>query len=130
MASLFPRFLLLLTLSAAAPRFSRAAGQEHTDTIHIPPKIEWEKIAELPPRAGEQKNPGLAGVFAGAQEDVFIIAGGTNYPKGRPWTGAPRAVVAMSTHGRSGVRRWILGSVTEKVVRHGDDPVLIVRGAA
>jgi nucleotide-binding universal stress UspA family protein len=43
---------------------------------------------------------------------------------------APRAVVAMSTHGRSGVRRWILGSVTEKVVRHGDDPVLIVRGGA
>jgi nucleotide-binding universal stress UspA family protein len=42
---------------------------------------------------------------------------------------APRAVIAMSTHGRSGVRRWILGSVTEKVVRHGDDPVLVVRGA-
>ncbi len=41
---------------------------------------------------------------------------------------APRAVVAMSTHGRSGVRRWILGSVTEKVVRHGNDPVLVVRG--
>ena len=41
---------------------------------------------------------------------------------------APRAVIAMSTHGRSGVRRWILGSVTEKVVRHSDDPVLVVRG--
>lgn len=41
---------------------------------------------------------------------------------------APRAVVAMSTHGRSGVQRWILGSVTEKVVRHGDDPVLVVKG--
>ena len=41
---------------------------------------------------------------------------------------APRAVIAMSTHGRSGVRRWMLGSVTEKVVRHADDPVLIVRG--
>lgn len=41
---------------------------------------------------------------------------------------APRAVIAMSTHGRSGVRRWMLGSVTEKVVRHGDDPVLVVRG--
>lgn len=40
----------------------------------------------------------------------------------------PRAVIAMSTHGRSGMRRWILGSVTEKVVRHGDDPVLVVRG--
>jgi nucleotide-binding universal stress UspA family protein len=43
---------------------------------------------------------------------------------------APRAAIAMSTHGRSGVRRWILGSVTERVVRHGDDPVLIVRGGA
>lgn len=42
----------------------------------------------------------------------------------------PRALIAMSTHGYSGVKRWILGSVTEKVVRHGDDPVLIVRGAS
>lgn len=41
---------------------------------------------------------------------------------------APRAVIAMSTHGRSGFQRWMLGSVTEKVVRHGDDPVLVVRG--
>jgi phytoene/squalene synthetase len=31
-----------------------------------------------------------------------------------------------STHGRSGVGRWVLGSVTEKVVRHSDDPVLVV----
>jgi len=41
---------------------------------------------------------------------------------------APGAVIAMSTHGRSGVQRWILGSVTEKVVRHAADPVLVVRG--
>lgn len=43
---------------------------------------------------------------------------------------APRAVIAMSTHGRSGMQRWMLGSVTEKVVRHSDDPVLLVRGGA
>ena len=30
------------------------------------------------------------------------------------------------THGRSGVKRWVLGSVTEKVVRHSGDPVLVV----
>jgi nucleotide-binding universal stress UspA family protein len=36
------------------------------------------------------------------------------------------ALVAMSTHGRSGVGRWVLGSVTEKVVRHSDDPVLVI----
>jgi nucleotide-binding universal stress UspA family protein len=36
------------------------------------------------------------------------------------------ALVAMCTHGRSGVSRWVLGSVTERVVRHSDDPVLVV----
>jgi nucleotide-binding universal stress UspA family protein len=39
----------------------------------------------------------------------------------------PNAIVAMCTHGRSGVQRWVLGSVTEKVVRHSGDPVLVVR---
>jgi nucleotide-binding universal stress UspA family protein len=36
------------------------------------------------------------------------------------------ALVAMCTHGRSGINRWVLGSVTERVVRHCDDPVLVV----
>jgi nucleotide-binding universal stress UspA family protein len=39
-------------------------------------------------------------------------------------------LIAMCTHGRSGVKRWVLGSVTEKVVRLSGDPVLIVRGAS
>jgi nucleotide-binding universal stress UspA family protein len=36
-------------------------------------------------------------------------------------------LVAMSTHGRSGMDRWILGSVTERVVRYSSDPVLVIR---
>ena len=36
-------------------------------------------------------------------------------------------VVAMSTHGRSGVGRWVFGSVAERVVRSGSTPVLLVR---
>jgi len=35
--------------------------------------------------------------------------------------------VAMCTHGRSGIKRWVLGSVTDRVVRHSGDPVLIIR---
>lgn len=38
----------------------------------------------------------------------------------------PRSLIAMCTHGRSGVKRWVLGSVTEKVVRHSGDPVLVL----
>ena len=36
-------------------------------------------------------------------------------------------LIAMSTHGRSGIDRWVLGSVAEKVLRAGDIPVLLVR---
>jgi nucleotide-binding universal stress UspA family protein len=43
---------------------------------------------------------------------------------------APNGLIAMCTHGRSGVKRWMLGSVTEKVVRHSGNPVLVVRARA
>lgn len=38
-------------------------------------------------------------------------------------------MIAMCTHGRSGVQRWMLGSVTETVARHADAPLLVVRAA-
>jgi nucleotide-binding universal stress UspA family protein len=36
-------------------------------------------------------------------------------------------LIAMSTHGQSGIERWLIGSVTERVVRHSDKPVLVIR---
>jgi nucleotide-binding universal stress UspA family protein len=36
-------------------------------------------------------------------------------------------LVVMASHGRSGVRRWFLGSVAEEVVRRSDVPVLLIR---
>ncbi len=36
-------------------------------------------------------------------------------------------IIAMSTHGRSGVKRFLLGSVAEKIVRHATKPVCLVR---
>ncbi|MBI4566229.1 MAG: universal stress protein [Planctomycetes bacterium] len=39
-------------------------------------------------------------------------------------------LIAMTTHGRSGVSRWMLGSVTEKVLRGSQLPMLVVRNAA
>jgi hypothetical protein len=32
----------------------------------------------------------------------------------------------MTTHGRGGVRRWLLGSVADKLVRAAAAPVLLV----
>lgn len=36
-------------------------------------------------------------------------------------------LVAMTTHGRSGVGRWLFGSVAEQVTRHATCPLLVVR---
>jgi nucleotide-binding universal stress UspA family protein len=36
-------------------------------------------------------------------------------------------LIAMSTHGRSGLRRLAFGSITDKVLRHSKIPVLMVR---
>ena len=36
-------------------------------------------------------------------------------------------LIVMGTHGRTGVERYLLGSVTEKIIRTADAPVLTVR---
>jgi nucleotide-binding universal stress UspA family protein len=38
------------------------------------------------------------------------------------------AMIAMATHGYSGLKRWALGSVTDKVVHASATPVFVVRG--
>ncbi len=39
-------------------------------------------------------------------------------------------LIAMSTHGRSGIGRWLLGSVADKVIHAVDRPILLVRASA
>ena len=38
-------------------------------------------------------------------------------------------LIVMGTHGRRGLNRWLLGSVTERIVRAANAPVLTVRTA-
>jgi len=42
---------------------------------------------------------------------------------------SPDSLIVMCSHGRSGMKRWVLGSVTESVVRHADNPLLVLRPA-
>ena len=41
----------------------------------------------------------------------------------------PRCLIVMSTHGRSGIGRWIYGSVADEVIRTTDVPVVLVSTA-
>jgi nucleotide-binding universal stress UspA family protein len=37
------------------------------------------------------------------------------------------SLVVMTTHGRSGIGRWMLGSVSDRVIRTSENPVLVIR---
>jgi nucleotide-binding universal stress UspA family protein len=39
----------------------------------------------------------------------------------------PNSLIVIATHGRSGLARWIFGSVAEKVIRGTKGPVLVIR---
>jgi nucleotide-binding universal stress UspA family protein len=36
-------------------------------------------------------------------------------------------MIAMTTHGRTGILRWLLGSVADKIIRASDVPVFLIR---
>ena len=42
-------------------------------------------------------------------------------------TDYPVDLIVMATHGRSGIQRWVFGSVAEKVLRRANVPILLVR---
>jgi nucleotide-binding universal stress UspA family protein len=77
----------------------------------------------------------LEGIAASLRQDGRIVR--IHVETGHPATvvasvAAAQTVdtIVMSTHGRSGLSRWVFGSVAEKVVRTVDCPVLLVRGGA
>jgi N-acetylneuraminate epimerase len=53
--------------------------------------IFWKKIATIPSSKENQKSLGLAGAINGVNNDVFIVAGGSNFPNKLPWEGGIKA---------------------------------------
>ena len=66
----------------------------------------------------------------GANKVSYVLEQGTSADQiislGRK---TPDNLIAMWTHGWSGAKGWVLGSITETVVRHSGDPVLVMRAA-
>ena len=53
--------------------------------------VTWDELPPLPPSAGQTKQPGVAGPFAGVHGDAFLVAGGANFPEKMPWEGGAKA---------------------------------------
>lgn len=97
--------------------------QDYTpDVDEFKEELKWEAMSYLEDILVEMKSQGLTDVFpyvteGDAAEMIIEYAKRT-----------PDSLIAICTHGRSGVTRWVLGSVTEKVLRHSENPVLVIRG--
>lgn len=52
--------------------------------------ISWKKIARVPPQNYE-KSLGFAGAINGIDNNVLIVAGGSNFPDGMPWEGGKKS---------------------------------------
>ncbi|HVO91186.1 MAG TPA: universal stress protein [Terriglobales bacterium] len=74
------------------------------------------KVQEL--RAEGLESVSTTAIQGDAASEIIDVACKTDNP-----------LIAMSTHGRSGVGRWMLGSVAEKVIQHSRVPVLLIRPA-
>jgi nucleotide-binding universal stress UspA family protein len=75
----------------------------------------WEELRDFGAEAGRQVPMDALVVEGDAARQIVEHAGRTRAD-----------VVVMGTHGRSGFERWVLGSVTEKVLRKLECPVLTV----
>jgi nucleotide-binding universal stress UspA family protein len=94
-------------------------------------KLREEARAEasryLNERVAELKTRGLTHVEAvvvnggvdGAAAEIIDLADKTK-----------DCLVAMCSHGATGISRWLVGSVTERVVRHSSRPVLVIRSGS
>ena len=52
--------------------------------------LKWTELPALPPAAGKDVQPGVAGPFAGIHNDALIVAGGANFPDALPWRGGKK----------------------------------------
>jgi nucleotide-binding universal stress UspA family protein len=99
------------------------ADYEGMNLEEIASILKDDTLDYLAKKAAEMKILGVPAVSYRAKEGFAadeIISLGRN---------TPNNLIAMCTHGRSGFRRWLVGSVTETVVRHSGDPVLVLRAA-
>jgi N-acetylneuraminate epimerase len=52
--------------------------------------MQWQVAAALPADNGAKHSLGFAGLVTGITNDVFLVAGGANFPDGMPWLGGQK----------------------------------------
>jgi nucleotide-binding universal stress UspA family protein len=93
----------------------------HPDLDELKGELRWEAMSYLDEKVAELKSRGLVDVFCSVTEGD---AAETIIETGK---GVPNTLIAMSPHSGSIIKHWVLGSVTEKVLRHANNSVVMIR---
>lgn len=127
-----------MAVVASAEKFAQLYDSEVV-VLHVekPPIVAGTEMGVLPPPrpTPSQEDPVTARALerfrhAGLRATALTVLGD---PAGEIVDQSHAAgidLIAMATHGRSGLSRWVLGSVAERVLRHAGTPLLVVRGGA
>jgi nucleotide-binding universal stress UspA family protein len=127
--------------SLKAVRYAVRFAEQYGATIHLVYVIEPPGIASNSPTYGFVIDPAeeragwkerlLCVATAEIEElvpvDTTVCTGGASREICRLARESNADLVIISTHGRTGVSRALLGSTAEGVVRHAPCPVLVVR---
>jgi len=86
-----------------------------------------DTIAEEETKIRHEYLEAVARSFPGVRVQYDIVPGNPENAIIESMVGDKDGLIAMATHGRSGLNRWLLGSVAEKVLRGSRNPLLLVR---
>jgi len=108
----------VVLLQVLTPRYliSDLEKLEHLESLRASAKDYIEKMEAWLKQKGITVKSEVREVMGNAAEEIIKFADEIQAD-----------VVAMSTHGHSGVSRWAFGSVTDKVLHTGNTPLLLVR---
>jgi len=115
---------LLQVLSPVQPYY--VSGYEVPDIAYTEKQTEENKKKAI----GYLNSTGEALRSKGVTVTAKVTVGGASEEIVKAAEEINADLIAMSTHGRSGLSRWVFGSVTDKVLRSGGKiPVLTVKAA-
>lgn len=116
-------FRLDLTLLRVTPSWIPiSAGMAEFQAGEAVAQLEQEAAHYLEALAARLRKGGVGRVFT-----KFVRMGDPADEILKLAKAEPECMIALSTHGRSGLKRWVLGSVTDRVANHSAMPVLVVR---
>jgi nucleotide-binding universal stress UspA family protein len=97
-------------------------------TTHAGHVRDLDPIIEAAVQESRRYLEGVARSFTGSTATCFVEQGQPEDVIIERAAGDKETLIGMATRGRSGIHRWLMGSVAEKVLRGATNPLLLVRG--